>query len=93
MGWLFSLLHDILSVDISPMSDPENRYLATLVINKIDDPVTPLSYAVTIGVPGDLFGTLRAGIFGNGLNSPHDALTIGLGAYCLELLRSRALDQ
>jgi hypothetical protein len=37
------------------MSDLEDRYLAMLVVDEIDDPVTPLSYSVTVRIPGELF--------------------------------------
>jgi hypothetical protein len=49
------------------MSDLEDRYLAMLVINEIDDPVTPLSYPVTVGISGELFRAVRPGIPGKGL--------------------------
>jgi hypothetical protein len=58
---------DSLSLHIFPMSDLEDRYLAMLVINEIDDPVTPLSYPVTVGISGELFRAVRPGIPGKGL--------------------------
>ena len=61
------------------MSNLEDGYLAMLVINEIDDPVTPLSYPVTVGIPGELFSALRPGIPGKSLNSLNDAQAIRLG--------------
>ena len=75
------------------MSYLEDRYLAMFVIDKIDDPVPPLSYPVTVVVPGELFGALRPGVPGEGLNPLNDTQAIGLGTCCIELLRSGALDQ
>jgi hypothetical protein len=67
------------------MSDFENRYLAALVIYKIDDPVTALSHPITIIVSGELFRALGPRFCGNRLNSLHDPLPISLSAYGLEL--------
>ncbi len=60
------------------MSDLEDRYLAMLVVNEIDDSITPLSYPVTVPIPGELFRAVRAGIPGKGLDSPNDAPAIRL---------------
>jgi hypothetical protein len=73
--------------------DLEDCYLATLIIDKIDDPVTPLSYSVTISVAGELFRTLGPGARRQGLNFFNDALTISLDTNRLQFLRSRGLDQ
>ena len=75
------------------MPEFEDCYLATPVINKIDDSVIPLSHSVTVDVPGELFGPLGPRGRGQGLQSLNDALTVCLGAYCLKFLRSRRLDQ
>ena len=83
---------DGLSIHIFPVAYLENRHLVVSVIYKIDNSVTPLSHPVTIGVPGELFGRLWPWVRRESLNSPNDALTIGLGADCLNLLRSRGFD-
>src|SRR3970040_2081550 len=93
ISMLFGLYPANISVHILPMSDFEDRYLAAPVINKIDDSVTSLSHPVTVGVPGELFGPLGPGGRGQGLHSMNDTLTIGLGAYCVKLLRGGGLDQ
>jgi len=46
------------------MSDLEDRDLATLVINKIDDPIPSLSHTVTIDVTGEFFGAVGSRIVG-----------------------------
>lgn len=75
------------------MSDLEDRYLAMLVVNEIDDSITPLSYPVTVRIPGELFRAVRAGIPGKGLDSLNDAPAIRLGTCCIKLFSSRTLDQ
>jgi hypothetical protein len=70
------------------VSDLEDRYLSMLVVDEIDDPVTPLSYSVTVRIPGELFRAVRAGIAGKGSDSLNDAHAIGLCICCIELLRS-----
>ncbi len=74
------------------MPDFDYRYLATLVVDQINDPVAPLSCPVTIGVPGEFLGTIGSGIRRECLNSSNDALTINLGTDCLKLFRGRGLD-
>ena len=88
MRWL-----DVLSVYILPMTDLEDRYLASFIINKIDDPETPLPYPVAISVRGKLSEPLSRGGSGKTLPSVNNALTIGLCVDCFKLLRSRTLDQ
>ena len=75
------------------MADLEYGDLVVRVINKIDNSVTPLSHAITIGVPSELFGSLWPWVRREGLHSANDALTISLGSDCFELLRSRWFDQ
>jgi hypothetical protein len=75
------------------MSDPEDRYLAMLVVNEIDDSITPLSNPVTVRIPGELFRAVRAGIPGKGSNSLNDAQAIRRCTYCIKLFSSRTLDQ
>jgi hypothetical protein len=68
------------------MSDPEDRYLPMLVVNEIDDSITPLSHPVMVRIPGELFRAVRAGFADKGFNSPNDAQTIGLRTCCIKLL-------
>jgi hypothetical protein len=75
------------------MPDLEDCYLAMLIIDRINDPVIPLSYPVTISVAGELFRTLGPGTCSQGLNFFNDALAISFGTNCLQFLRSRSLDQ
>ena len=55
------------------MADLEDRCLAMLDVNEIDGSITPLSYPVTVRIPGELFRAVRAGIPGKGSNSLNDA--------------------
>ena len=75
------------------MSDLEDRYLAMLVVDEIGDSITPLSYPVTVRIPGELFRAVRAGIPGKGLDSLNDAQAIRLGTCCIKLFSSGTLDQ
>ena len=75
------------------MPDLEDRDLPVLVINKIDDPIHPLSQPEAISVARELFRTLGPGVRSQALNLGDDALTIGLGANCLQLLGSRGFNQ
>jgi hypothetical protein len=49
-----------LSVHIFPMPNLEDRYLSMLVIDKIDNAMTVLSYAIAIDVPREFFRILRS---------------------------------
>jgi hypothetical protein len=73
------------------MADLEDRYLAMLVVNEIDDSITPLSYPVTVRIPGELFRAVRAGIPGKGWNSLNDAQAIRLCTCCIKLFPAELL--
>ncbi len=62
------------------MSDFEYGYLMTPVVDEIDDPVTPLSHPVAIGVTGEFLRALRPGTLNESLNSLDKPLTIRLRA-------------
>jgi hypothetical protein len=52
---------DGLPANILPMPNPEDRDFPMLVVNEVDDPVTPLSRSVAICVAREFFRTLGVG--------------------------------
>ena len=60
------------------MTDPEDHHLPVFVVNEVDDPVTPPSYAVAISVARELLRSLRSGICRQGLNLANDRDPLGV---------------
>ena len=82
-----------LSVNIFPVSNLEDCYLMSPIINEINDPVLSLSYAVAIRVTGKFFRSRGPGICGDRLYMLNDALTVCFCTYCLDFLCGRGFDQ
>ena len=75
------------------MSDLEDRYFATTIIDEINDSVSSLPQPVVIRVSGEFFGTMHPRILGKGLNSLDDTLTVSLATHCLDFFCGRSLNQ
>lgn len=75
-----------LSVNIVSMPDLEDRYLATSIVDQIDDPVASLPHPIAVGVPGKLLRAWGTRIGGKSQNPLDDTLAKSLGVGCLEFL-------
>jgi hypothetical protein len=69
------------------MADPEDRYDAIGIIDRVDHAVVTLPQAKPILVPCQLLTAGRARLAGQRLNANGEPLSIGLPGDAIELLR------
>jgi hypothetical protein len=74
------------------MTNFENRYLMTPIIDQINNTVLTLTDSITISISSKFFGAPHPRICDEYSDSPYDALTIGFSAYCLDFFCSRGLN-